>query len=303
MKFDQIVAIDPCGLTGDFKDKIFALSRQNPVIFDSYPSNNNEIIIRIGKADCVLVSWNTKIDTEVIRACPSIKYIGMCCSLYDEESANVDISEAKKQGIVVKGVRDYGDNGTVEFIFAELISLMKGLGDHQWLDEPTELTGKTIGIIGMGVLGKMVASTALHFGMNVLYHSRSRKPEYETDRLQYTNLHTLLSSSHIITTHVPRNSIILGDTEFSAMQDNTIFINTSLGQPFETEPFLKWLDRQKGNFAIFDSAGYGILRDSLRSRPNALLFERSSGFTREAKYRLTQKVWENMTNYLEEYVN
>lgn len=299
MKFRQIVAVDPCGLTGDFKDKVIALSTEKAVIYDSLPTDNKEIIRRIGQADCLLVSWNTKIDAEVISACPSLRYIGMCCSLYDEESANVDIAAARRHGIAVRGVRDYGDNGTVEFIFAELIALMKGLGKHQWLDEPTELTGKTIGIIGMGVLGKMVASTALHFGMNVVYHSRNRKPEIETARLRYMELADLLSASDIVTTHVPRHSIVLQEKDFHRMPGNAIYINTSLGQPFDTNALLHWLDSQKGNYAIFDAAGYSHLRDELAQRANAIVFDRSSGFTREAKERLTRKAWENMVDYLE----
>ena len=68
--------------------------------------------------------------------------------LYDEKSANVDIETARNLGIEVKGVRDYGDEGTVEFIFAELITLFKGLGKNKWRNEATELKNKRIGIIG-----------------------------------------------------------------------------------------------------------------------------------------------------------
>jgi lactate dehydrogenase-like 2-hydroxyacid dehydrogenase len=91
----------------------------------------------------------------------------MCCSLYDENLANVDIAAARKLGIQVKGVKDYGDEGTIEFIFAQLIFLFKGLGKHKWKSEATELTNKSIGIIGLGTLGLMVAKIAIHFGMIV----------------------------------------------------------------------------------------------------------------------------------------
>ena len=74
----------------------------------------------------------------------------------------MDIEAARNLGIEVKGVRDYGDEGTVEFIFAELISLFKGLGEHKWRNEATELKNKSIGIVGLGTLGRMVAKTAIH---------------------------------------------------------------------------------------------------------------------------------------------
>lgn len=298
MKFRKIVAVDRCGLTGPFLEKILSLSDEEPVLYDSLPSGNAEIIQRISDADCVLVSWNTKLNGEVIGACPGVKYIGMCCSLYDEASANVDIAAARQWGITVKGVRDYGDNGTVEFIFAELISLYKWLGPHRWGEEPTELSSKTIGIIGMGVLGEMVARTALHFGMTPLYFSRTRKSSVEERGVEYAQLHDLLSRSDVVTTHLPRNTVLLDDKAFVYMKPEAVYINTSLGEPFCRSSLLNWLGRNSGNFAIFDAAGYGTLKETFETYPNIILFDRSSGFTAEARGRLTEKVWQNMAGFL-----
>jgi lactate dehydrogenase-like 2-hydroxyacid dehydrogenase len=100
--------------------------------------------------------------------------------MYENISTNVDIETAKELGITVKGVRDYGDEGTVEFIISQLISLFKGIGKAQWRSESTELTGKSLGIIGLGTLGQMVAKTAQFFGMKVYYYNRSRKSEWKT---------------------------------------------------------------------------------------------------------------------------
>jgi 2-oxoglutarate ferredoxin oxidoreductase subunit gamma len=52
----------------------------------------------------------------VLDACPNIRYIGMCCTLYNPESSNVDVIEARKRGITVLGVKDYGDEGVVEYV-------------------------------------------------------------------------------------------------------------------------------------------------------------------------------------------
>ena len=155
--FQKIVVIDFCGLTSVVLEQIAQLSKEPIMIFDDFPRNDAEILNRIGDSDCALVSWHTKVNADVIKAAPNLKYIGMCCSLYDESAANVDIVQARKQGIVVKGVRDYGDDGTLEFIFAELIYLVKGLSTHKWQTENRELRGKIMGIIGMGTLGTMVA--------------------------------------------------------------------------------------------------------------------------------------------------
>ena len=299
MKFRKIVQLDPCGLVSPYKEQILSLSTEPPVLYESVPKDEEEIVKRIADADCVLVSWNTAINAEIINTVPSVKYIGMCCSLYDEASANVDIGEARKRNITVKGVRDYGDNGTVEFIFAELICLFKGLGKHLWGNEPTELTAKTIGIIGMGTLGKLVAQTALHFGMRVAYYSRTRKEDIEKEGAIYTNLETLLQQSNIVTTHLPRNTTVLTEKNITLLKKDAIYINTSLGQPFEIQPFLDWIGQQSGNYAIFDAPGYGTLEAVLKQHSNIILSHRSSGFTLEARARLAKKVRENMLDYLE----
>ena len=66
--------------------------------YTGIPETDEEIVNRIGDADCVLVSYNTQIRRNVIEACPNIKYIGMCCTLYSESSANVDIAAARERG-------------------------------------------------------------------------------------------------------------------------------------------------------------------------------------------------------------
>ena len=299
MIFRKIAIIDKCGLTSPEIEKIALLSQEAISIYDDFPESENEIIKRMSDADCVLVSWHTKITAEMIQASPSLKFIGMCCSLYDEKSANVDIVEARKLGIEVKGVRDYGDEGTVEFIFSQLIFLLKGLGKNKWRNESTELTNKSIGIIGLGTLGQMVAKTAIHFGMKVFYFSRTRKPELEKTGIAFLPLDELMESCDIITTHLPKNTILLTEREFRIKKRNSILINTSLGATFEKEAFVNWIRNDRTSFAIFDGNAAGSLDGELDNYSNIISSEQFSGFTIEAKKRLSQKVLLNLITYLE----
>jgi len=299
MIFRKIAIIDKCGLTSPEIEKIALLSLEAISIYDDFPESENEIIKRMSDADCVLVSWHTKITAEMIQASPSLKFIGMCCSLYDEKSANVDIVEARKLGIEVKGVRDYGDEGTVEFIFSQLIFLLKGLGKNKWRNESTELTNKSIGIIGLGTLGQMVAKTAIHFGMKVFYFSRTRKPELEKTGIAFLPLDELMESCDIITTHLPKNTILLTEREFRIKKHNSILINTSLGATFEKEAFVNWIRNDRTSFAIFDGNAAGSLDGELDNYSNIISSEQFSGFTIEAKKRLSQKVLLNLITYLE----
>lgn len=203
MQFHKIVSVDAVGLVGDFREAVLRLSAAPAVLREDDPADGDAVIDRIGDADCVLVGWRTRIGAAALAACPAVRYVGMCCSLYDEKSANVDIAAARERGIVVKGVRDYGDEGTVEFIFARLICLYKGMDGAIWGSEPTELGGRRLGIVGMGTLGKMVARAALCFGMEVAYHSRTRKPEIEALGAEYLELDALLSGCDVVSLHLP----------------------------------------------------------------------------------------------------
>lgn len=298
MKFDKISAVDFCGLSGPARSDVLSLSTREPFLADDDPPTAEEVVKRVGDADCVLVSWRTKITADILRACPTVKYVGMCCSLYDEKAANVDIAEARKRGISVRGVKDYGDDGTLEFIFSELIGIYKGLGPRRWSEESTELTSKTIGIVGMGVVGKMVARAALLFGMKVLYTARSGKPEMDELGCVFMDLASLLPQCDVVTAHLPRNTLLFGAKEFQAMKEKAIFVNTSLGQPFDKDAFFAWIGRNSGNFAVFDLPGSGLVTEQCKQYPNISLYPKPSGFTVEARYRLTAKVHRNMVDFL-----
>jgi len=300
MIFQKIILIDSCGLTPPVLEQIALLSKEPIIIYNDFPGSDAEILNRIADSDCVLVSWHTKVNADVIQAAPNLKYIGMCCSLYDEKAANVDIAQARRQHIVVKGVRDYGDDGTLEFIFAELIFLMKGLGNRRWHAENRELRGKTMGIIGMGTLGTMVARTAKHFGMDVFYFNRSRKPELEAEGFGFLPLNELLSTCDMISTHLPKNSNVIGETEFRHKKPNSILVNTSIGLTFDKDAFLAWLSGDPTSFAILDGPGVGEYAEEFAKYPNIIISDRSSGFTLEAQSRLSAKVLANMQSFLDD---
>ena len=99
-QFDKLVAIEPVSLTewGINEVKKFA---KEITFYNDIPSDDEEIVRRIGDADAVLLSYTSRLTANAMKHCPSIKYVGMCCSLYSPESANVDIEYANNNGITV----------------------------------------------------------------------------------------------------------------------------------------------------------------------------------------------------------
>ncbi len=295
MNFKKIVAVDNTGIKEPERARLGALAEE-VIFYDDYPTDEAQILQRICDADAVLVSWNTLLPGHVLKQCPKLRYIGMCCSLYDEKSANVDIAAAREQGITVLGIRDYGDEGMAEYVICQLIYLLKGLGRHQWKEDALELTGQKLGLVGMGATAVMVADRAAAFGMQVFYHSRTRKPSLEAKGYHYMELLPMLQKVDIVSTHVPKHTIVLNSEQFDAFGAGKILVNTSLEPTFDMQAFDSWI-RREGNYAIFDRVAMGLKYDSLKKYDKVIYSDKVSGWTMQAKQRLSLKALENIESY------
>lgn len=132
--FEKLVAIEPVSLIPSAEEELHRYAKE-VVLYRDVPGSDDEMVRRIGDADAVLLSYTSRMGKEVIAQCPNIRYIGMCCNLYSEESANVDIAYARTRGIQVLGIRDYGDRGVVEYVLHELTGLLHGFGMPMLRDE------------------------------------------------------------------------------------------------------------------------------------------------------------------------
>jgi len=195
--FNKIVVLEPILITAEGKRELEKYSKE-VVFYNTKPTSESEVINRIDNADCILLSFTTKITKNILEKCNNIKYIGMSCSYYGEKYSNLDMNTAKEKGITVRYLKDYGDEAVPEYIICELIRLMHGLGDSQWKDRPYELTDVKIGIIGLGKIGTMVANALKYFGADVYYYSKTRKTKEESNGIKYLPLEELLKNCDII---------------------------------------------------------------------------------------------------------
>ena len=291
--FQKLVAIESVSLVEEAEKKLYDYAKE-VVLFTDIPGDDEEIIRRIGDADAVLVSYTSRINSYVMEHCPNIKYIGMCCSLYSEESANVDIAYAREHGIQVLGIRDYGDRGVVEFVLCELVRLLHGYDRPMWKELPEEITGLKVGIVGIGVSGGMIADAMQFMGAEVSYYSRTRKPERENQGMTYRPLNELLAYCDVVFTCLNKNVILLGEEQFAALGSHKILFNTSIGPSHEIEPLKKWLEKGD-NYFICDTAGaLGDPSGELLSSPQVICPNASAGRTRQAFILLSEKVLANL---------
>ena len=295
--FEKLVAIEPVNLVPSALQKLHEYAKE-VVLYEDLPSGDEEIIRRIGNADAVLLSYTSRIEKNVLEACPAIRYIGMCCSLYSEASANVDIRTARARNITVYGVRDYGDQGVVEYVVSELIRYLHGFGAKQWQKMPVELVGLKIGMVGLGTCGQLIGTGLQALGADLYYFSRTRKLEQEEKNIKYLPLKELLNTVDVVCTCLNKNVILLHEEQFQWLGNHKIVFNTSIGPSHDLPALAKWLDHGDNEFFCDTAAALGDDTGKLLASPHVNCMNKSSGLTRQALERLSEKVLKNIETFL-----
>jgi glyoxylate reductase len=204
----------------------------------------SEMIEKITGVDVLLCLLHDKIDGEMMDAAgPQLKVISNYAVGYD----NIDIEAATQRGIVVTNTpSDQVNESVAEFTWALILSLTKRVTEADesvkrgaysgWQPDiflsPT-LKGKTLGVIGMGRIGSMVATIAKGFGMKVFYNKRTRDPELEEKLgVMYATLDELLQMSDIVSLHVPGSADtrhMINAQSLSKMKQGSYLVNTARG--------------------------------------------------------------------------
>lgn len=294
MKFKKLVAIEPVSLIPSAEKKLYELA-ETVVMYDDIPADDREIAERVSDADAVLLSYTSRLEKAALELCPEVKYIGMCCSLYSPESANVDIRYAESRGITVTGIRDYGDEGVVEYVVSELVRLLHGFGQEAWEGMPREITGLKVGVVGLGKSGGMIADAMKFFGAEISYFARSEKEWASAKGYRFLPLKELLKESEVVFCCLNKNTVLLHEEEFKALGDRKILFNTGLSPAWDEKPFLEWLE--KSNLCFCDTAG-ALGGAHLMQHPKVRCMNVSTGRTRQAFDRLSEKVLANIERYL-----
>ena len=196
--------------------------------------------------DIISVFVDSKIDKPVLDAFPNLKYIMARSVGYD----HIDLTEAKKRGIIVSNVPSYGDHTVAEFTFALILTLSRKI--FLSVDRIREtgsfsieglrgfdLKDKTIGVVGTGKIGKKVIELARGFGMNIIAQDAfPDKKAAEALGFQYVSFDELINRSDIVTLHVPYSKDthhLMNRDSLAKMKKGAYLINTSRGGVVETE--------------------------------------------------------------------
>jgi glycerate dehydrogenase len=225
----------------------------------------------------VVVTNKVVLDASHLRAAPGLRLICVAATGAD----NIDLAAAAAAGVVVSNARDYATASVVEHVFMLILTLLRHtlryrdrVRSGDWSHSPgfclfdetiEELSGRTIGIIGYGVLGQAVARLADAFSMQVKIAQRLRGDPLP-DRLP---LARLLSQSDVVTLHCPlteQTRGLIGETELQTMKSSAILINAARGGIVDEAALVRAL--QQGWIA---GAGIDVLSSEPPDPDNPLL--------------------------------
>lgn len=280
-------------------------------IYDHTPAD--KIISRSTDAE-IIITNKTPLDKQTMAALPKVKYIGVLATGYNV----VDISAASEKGIIVTNIPTYGTDSVAQMVFAHILNLTQRVEAHaqtvkhgKWAncrdfcywDFPLiELAGKTIGIIGLGRIGKSVARIARGFNMIVVAYDKFASPD-DTDDIEMVTVDELVKISDIITLHCPltnENQKMINEELIAKFKPNAFLINTSRGPLIDEHALAKAL-----NNGLLAGAGLDVLvieppeKDNpLISAKNCFITPHIAWATFEARKRLLDTAIENVKAYL-----
>ena len=227
------------------------------------PMPKQKILEEIKDKDGLICFPYDIIDQEILDSTNKLKTISTFSVGFD----HIDINYAKKKRITIGYTPDVLTNATAELTIGLILDLLRRIteGDHiirkgRWKEifgpfdyVGTEVSGKTLGILGMGRIGKTVAKKASCLGMNILYHNK--KPIANTGKAKYVSLNELFKKSDVISVHVPYSKNthhMINSALLRRMKKTSFLINTSRGKIVNQKDLLKILQLKKIQGAALD---------------------------------------------------
>ena len=308
----KIVVLDGyCLNPGDLSwDALRALA---PVeIYDRTPES--EVVALAAGADMLLMT-KVPISAATLAQLPELKYIGVVATGYNM----VDVAAAKARQVVVCNIPTYGTASVAQFAFALLLELCHHVCAHSeavqqgewsrsadwcfWNYPLIELAGKTMGIVGLGRVGRKTAAIADAFGMRVVAHDSVQAGTPDYPGFEWLPVDRLLAESDVVSLHcplTPENTGLIDRERLNSMKATAFLLNTSRGPLVVDQDLADAL-----NAGVIAGAGLDVLsvEPPLESNPllrarNCIVTPHIAWATREARERLLAIAVENVRAFL-----
>jgi D-3-phosphoglycerate dehydrogenase len=261
--------------------------------------SHDELLAVISEYDALIVRSRTKVTKEIIAAAKNLKVIGRAGTGLD----NIDVEAAQRANIIVLNAPGANATAVAELTVGLMIALARDLpsavsaaaSGKKVKSYGTELAGKTLGIIGYGRIGRLVAHLALAFGMRVLAYDIVT-PEQVEPGVQMTSLEALVRDSDFVSLHVPLTEQTRGLVSAELLERfkvGSFLVNTARAELVDEVAIVRALEsgRLRGYAADLVGANSPLL-----GHPKALLTPHIGASTEEAQRRagleIVAKVWQ-----------
>ncbi|ETZ24177.1 D-2-hydroxyacid dehydrogenase [Pedobacter sp. V48] len=280
-------------------------------LYDRTPADK---VVERSKGADVIFTNKTPVNAVALNSLPDLKYIGVLATGYNI----VDTAVAREKGITVSNVPGYGTPSVVQLTFGLLLELCLHVQRHsdavvsgRWASAPdfcfwdyplVELTGKTMGIIGFGHIGRQVADVATAFGMKVVGTSRNRTDQSHRSNFKWVEIPELLEQSDVVSIHcplTPETKGLINKENLQRMKSSAFLLNTSRGPVIIEEDLAEALNNSK-----IAGAGLDVLSVEPPTKDNPLIGAKNciitphiAWATKEARARLMEITIGNLSAY------
>ncbi len=299
-------------VTGRLPEQVLSLIRKEHDLTahaSDVPMDRRELLALVGDVDGLLCMITDRVDEELLAAGRNLKMIANMAVGFD----NINVGAATARGIWVSNTPGVLNDATADLTFALILAVSRRVIESDAITRSgrfkpwapfsflgTDVTGKTLGIIGLGNIGKEVARRAHGFRMPVLYHNRRRlDPVAEQDiGVRFSDLDALLSESDYVSLHVPltdQTRRLITGRELKLMRRTAYLINVSRGPVVDEAALVQAL--QSGWIA---GAGLDVyenepsLASGLAQLPNVVLLPHIGSATLETRTQMAALAAENL---------
>jgi glyoxylate reductase len=255
----------------------------------------------LADAEALLCLLTDRVDAELLARAPRLRVVANAVVGYE----HVDVAACRARGIAVTNTPDVLTDATADLAFALILSALRGLpraerslragefhGWGFWDYLGADPGGRTLGIYGMGRIGRAVARRAAPFGMRVVYHSRTRLPAEDEAALgaEWVDFDALIARSDVLSLHAPltpETRHVVSRDVLARMRPGSYLVNTARGALVDEAALVDALrDGPLAGAGLDVYEREPIIHPGLLDLPNVVLLPHVGSATRETRTRM-----------------
>lgn len=282
--------------------------------FTVYDRTPPDKVLERAKDAEIICTNKTVLDKDILDGLPKLRFISVLATGYNV----VDLDAARERGIPVSNVPVYSTDSVVQFVFALILEHCHHVSHYSemiyngtiskkdfcyWDTDLIELSGKKLGIIGFGKIGRRVGEVAHAMGMEVLAHTRTQRDEPSYKPFAWKSLDDLVAEADIISLHCPltdENTGMVNKDLLSRMKSSAFLINTGRGGLVNEQDLADALNEEKIAGAAVDVLSVEPVADDnpLLKAKNCVITPHIAWATKEARKRLMGTTAENIRGFI-----